>query len=132
MLIIIALILLLGVGFLMMWHSGRTRSDAESLSGVLIVGLAGFALCTLVVVAIVQNVRGPHEAADLEQWRLSLYYQLENDLYDNDNDLGKKELYDQITQYNSRVATGKAMQHDLWVGALFPDIYDAFELIPLE
>lgn len=106
MLLIIVLVLLTGIGILLMWHSGETAYDIEAIAGGSIAFLAAIALFVVVIIALIQNL--------------------------NDNDLGKKELYDQITQYNSRVASGKAMQRDPWVGVLFPNIYDNFELIPLE
>lgn len=62
----------------------------------------------------------------------SLVYQLENNLYDNDNDLGKKELYDQIQDWNEDLAEGKALQRDIWVGAFYPNIYDEFDFIELK
>lgn len=61
-----------------------------------------------------------------------LTYQWENDIYDNDNDLGKRDLVEQIREWNEDLAAGKRMQHDIWVGAFVPDIYDQFEFIPLE
>lgn len=61
----------------------------------------------------------------------SLVYQAENNLYENDNDLGKKDLADQIQNWNEDLASGKALQNDLWVGIFFPDIYDEFEFIPM-
>lgn len=67
--------------------------------------------------------------AEKEQIRSSLVYQLENDLYDNDNDLGKKTLYDQIQNYNSNLAYYKGVQDDFWLGIFYPDIYDQFEFI---
>lgn len=61
----------------------------------------------------------------------SLVYQLENDLYDNDNDLGKKELYNQIQEWNKDLAYNKHIQNDLWNGIFYPDIYDQFNYIEL-
>lgn len=67
-------------------------------------------------------------AANMEIYE-SLTYQLENNLYDNDNDLGKKELYDQIQEWNKDLAYYQAIQDDFWVGIYFPDIFDQFEFI---
>lgn len=62
----------------------------------------------------------------------SLTYQLDNNVYDNDNDLGKKELYDQIQEWNKDLAYYQAIQDDFWVGIYFPDIFDQFEFIEIQ
>ena len=67
----------------------------------------------------------------MQEKREALVYQLENDIYDNDNDLGKKELYSEITEYNCEIAEGKIMQDNIWVYNLYPNIYDDLELIEL-
>ena len=61
----------------------------------------------------------------------SLTYQLDNNLYDNDNDLGKKELMNQIQDWNTDLAYRKTIQRNFWVGIYYPNIYDNFEFINL-
>ena len=55
----------------------------------------------------------------------------ENNLYDNDNDIGKKELMDEIREWNGDLAYRKAIQRNFWVGIYYPNIYDNLEFIPL-
>ena len=84
------------------------------------------------VIAISASVGSESYLASMQEKRSALVYQLENDLYDNDNDLGKKELYSEITEYNCDVAKGKIMQDNMWVYNLYADVYDDLELIEFD
>ena len=81
------------------------------------------------VIAVSASVGSESYLASMQEKRSALVYQLENDLYDNDNDFGKKELYSEITEYNCDVAEGKIMQDNIWVYNLYADVYDELELI---
>lgn len=84
------------------------------------------------VIAISASVGSESYLTSMQEKRNALVYQLENNLYDNDNDLGKKELYSEITEYNCDVAKGKIMQDNIWVYNLYSDVYDDLELIEFD
>ena len=62
----------------------------------------------------------------------SLVYQYENNLYENDNDVCKKELMKEIQEWNEDLANGKTYQRDFWVGIFVPNVYDEFDFIEVE
>ena len=88
---------------------------------VLSIGLGG--------VSIIARAGEDAYLASMQEKRSALVYQLENDIYDNDNDLGKKELYSEITEYNCDIAEGKIKQDNIWVYNLYCNVYDELELI---
>ena len=88
---------------------------------VLSIGLGG--------VSIIARAGADAYLASMQEKRSALVYQLENDIYDNDNDLGKKELYSEITEYNCDVAEGKIKQNNIWVYNLYCNVYDELDLI---
>lgn len=127
---------LFGIVFFISYAMDRMSygSTYDTLTGfeVLLLILASLLIIAAIVMGIIILVENSGTDARLEDLRQRgeiLEYQLENDLYDNDNDLGKKELYSEIEDYNSTIVKGKAMQNDFWYGIFYPDIYDQLEPI---
>ena len=102
-----------------------------SMLSTIISAIAGVAFVIMLIFVIVNNV-GVEANIEVNKQRYeSLIYQAENNLYENDNDLGKKELVNQIQEWNEDLARGKALQNDFWVGIFYADIYDEFNFIPM-
>lgn len=102
-----------------------------SMLSAIITVLVGIAFVVMLIVVIVNNV-GVEASIEANKQRYeSLFYQAENNLYENDNDLGKKDLVNQIQEWNEDLARGKALQDDFWVGIFYADIYDEFDFIPI-
>ena len=89
----------------------------------LVVSLCVFGCCNI-------NVDGMI-AADQKRYE-SLVYQYENDMYDNDNDLGKYELMQRIEDWNKELASYRAAQYDFWIGIYIPNIFDQYKFIELK
>lgn len=90
-----------------------------------------FLLAISAVIFAISYIGTDASVAGWEKQYESLTYQLENNLYDNDNDIGKKELMDEIREWNEDLAYYKEIQRNFWVGIYYPNVYDNLEFIPL-
>lgn len=82
--------------------------------------------------ALFENIGVEGSVAAMTERYESLKYQAENNIYDNDNDIGKKELITEIQKWNEDLATGKTLYNNFWVGIFYPKIlYENFEPISI-
>ena len=86
----------------------------------------------MLVVIIVANTNVDSYVAENQMRYEMLVYQYENNLYDNDNDLGKRDLMEDIQEWNEDLAYYRKAQDDFWVGIFHPNVYDQFEFIELK
>lgn len=118
-------LLIVGVGMML------TISDdyIPMSAGIFAIGAVGV-ICSVVILCV--NYIGID--GDVERNRVrydSLMYQYENYLYDNDNDVGKKELMSEIQNWNEDLIWYKTMQRNPWIGIYIPNVYDQFDFIEL-
>lgn len=73
----------------------------------------------------------PGQLARYEARYNSLKTQWEENFYDNDNDIGKRELIADIEHWNTDLTYKKTMSKDFWFGTFFPNVYDQFECIDI-
>ena len=104
----------------------------RELLGFVVTVIGVVAVLTSLCVMIGNNIEADANVAGYKMRYESLVYQYENELYDNDNDVGKRELMADIEWWNSDLANRKAKQNNFWVGIYIPDIYDEFEFIELK
>lgn len=86
----------------------------------------------MLVDIIVGNTNVDAYVAENQMRYEMLVYQYENDIYDNDNDLGKRDLMEDIQKWNEDLAYYREAQDDFWVGIFHPNVYDQFEFIDLK
>lgn len=108
----------------------------DEMSGVHFLATIAFVLTLIALLISTIGLAATYIGADasVAKWETqyeSLTYQLENNLYDNDNDIGKKELMDEIREWNEDLAYCKKIQRNFWVGIYYPNVYDNLEFIPL-
>lgn len=120
--VIFVIILAIGViGFIECW--------SEWIIAPLIIGTISVGVSIFVLIGMHCGVSG--YIARMNTRYDMLVYQYENDIYDNDNDLGKRELMKDIQDWNEDLARYQENQDDFWIGIFIPDIYDQFEFIEL-
>lgn len=122
---LVAAIVLLLVAYFTYWNH-----DVLSFICVVLGVIAAVSTIVMSVCAIYDHVGAQGYAAACHERYESLVYQAEAEMYNNDNEIGKKELMNQIQRWNEDLAIGKARQRDLWVGVFYPNIYDDFDFIP--
>ena len=112
-----------------MWYNTDYDSDWFEVIGWAMVILAAVAIFVSGIFIIDSYGNAEANIAANNQIYESLTYQLENNLYDNDNDLGKKELYNEIQEWNKDLAYYQNIQDNFWFGIYYPNIFDQFEFI---
>ena len=105
--------------------------DLENL-GITISVIGIFGIIASVVVLAINYIGIDGYIARMNTRYETLAYQYENDIYDNDNDLGKRELMVDIQNWNEDLSSGREDQRDFWIGIFVPNIYDQFEFIELQ
>lgn len=128
----IAIAIISVVLFAVSYNKFNDTWDVINFISLALAILFGASSAILGAIAVSASVGSESYLASMQEKRIALVYQLENDLYDNDNDLGKKELYSEIIEYNCDVAKGKIMQDNIWVYNLYSDVYDDLELIEFD
>lgn len=129
LLFVICIIVAVFLAFISIKFSDYDSVWLFSFIGAILFGVVDI---LMIICAIDVNIRKEAAVAYWQQRYDAIVYQLENNLYDNDNDVGKKELYNQIQEWNEELAANKVMQDNIWVGMFYPDVFDDFEFIPLE
>lgn len=97
------------------------------------IGAFSFVVAAIMLIILISNNVGSDAKIAKYQARYdSLVYQYENDIYDNDNDLAKRDLMEDIEAWNTDIAYYKQIQKNFWVGIFYPNIYDYFDFIELQ
>lgn len=107
--------------------------DTDILLGIsaIIASLLGMAIIISLCIMAHNYIGIDAKVSGYQKRYEALTYQYENDFYDNDNDVSKKELVSEIQYWNSDLAYHKTIQRDFWVGIYYPNVYDQFEFIKL-
>lgn len=105
--------------------------DLENL-GIAISAIGIFGIIASVVVLAINYIGIDGYIARMNTRYETLVYQYENDIYGNDNDLGKRELMVDIQNWNEDLSSRRERQRDFWIGIYIPNIYDQFDFIELK
>ena len=111
---------------------GKKCYDEAVIGSFTISTVIMVALIVALIIILVNSGTVEADTLKLQNRYDTLYYQVSNNMYNNDNEVGKKELIDQIMEWNGDIITRKLYSKSIWLNWFYPIDYDQFELIPLE
>ena len=126
-LVVLSIVVFLGMAVYV-----EKRFHDYSLPFLMIASVGFIVAIIMLIVIIVKNTNVDAYVAENQMRYEMLVYQYENNLYDNDNDLGKRDLMEDIQEWNEDLAYHRKAQDDFWVGIFYPNVYDQFEFIELK
>ena len=128
LILILITVLLLGIGICV-----RMKSYWNDWEGWIIGGM-----CFLIITVILCGVALSHNnfkdmyTEQIQYEYANLTHQLSNNYYNRLTYDGRKQLMDDILDYNKKVLNGRAKHNNVWVGAFYPEDYESLPLITLE
>lgn len=130
MLIFILVTILVVISFLLAkWHIGCDFFQDIFYPLCFITGIV--ALLFMSIAVGINHCTADADLIKLQERYESLTYQVDNQMYNNNNEVGKKELVDQIVEWNENLAFSKTVKHNLWVNWFIAVDYDKLEYIPI-
>lgn len=132
MIIVLITIAILLFGIFCTFYEDHSRHSWPDVCSPLFSSLGGIALVIELVVIIVSHANAIGDQAAMEAERETLIYQMENETYKNDNNIGTTELFSSIAEYNGKVLKIQAGRKNPWVNWLYVPYGEDLELIDLE
>ena len=126
-LVVLSIVVFLGLAVYV-----ENRFGDYSVPFLMIASIGFIVAIIMLMIIIVENTNVDAYVAENQMRYEMLVYQYENDIYDNDNDLGKRDLMEDIQEWNEDLAYYRKAQDDFWVGIFHPNVYDQFEFIELK
>ena len=93
------------------------------------IAVAAVVIMLIICLIDVWTMDGDFEA-NVQRYE-SLTYQAEANLYDNDNDYGKKELANEIREWNEDLARYREKHDNPWISWFYPMDLEELDYIPV-
>lgn len=128
-------VILAAVGGLVLWfnrHNATWTGINIDKWAIGTVAFSGIIAAVMLIIILTGHVGNNGYIASMNTRYDMLTYQYENNFYENDNDVGKRELIEDIQAWNEDLAKNQELQKDFWLGIFYANIYDQFEYIELK
>jgi len=109
----------------------KKRRDGAQFLTICLCIIVILAFAFTAINAVSQWIFKDSNTAKFEERYESLYNQAYYKMFENENDFGKKELANQITEWNEDLAEYKKLKKNIWLSIMYPIDIDQFNKIPI-
>ena len=113
-------------------YLGNCYNDDIPFALRCIAAILVFLLVCATIPAFIINQCAASSTAKYRTQYETLVYQLENGAYENVVEYSRKDLMNDIYDYNSHVESGRILSKNPWIGVYYPEDWDNLPLIRLE
>lgn len=132
MIVVLITIAILLFGIFCAFYKKHSRHIWPDVCSTLFLSFGSVALVIELMAILVINANPIGEQAAMEAERETLIYQMENETYKNDNNVGTTELFSSIAEYNGKVLKIQAGRKNPWTNWFYVPYGEDLELIDLK